>query len=103
MKLFYCKSCSIQFFIAYLFILLFNSLVNPEFRLFHQEAQVVQVIFDLFVALDVAVGHQELDLAEGSEDLLPLREVTEQQPAAREGVSLAPPGLGAGNGGPAYN
>ena len=55
MKLFYCKSCSIQFFIAYLFILLFNSLVNPEFRLFHQEAEVVQVIFDLFVALDVAV------------------------------------------------
>ena len=86
MKLFYCKSCSIQFFIAYLFILLFNSLVNPEFRLFHQEAEIVQVIFDLFVALDVAVGHQELDLAEGSEDLLPLREVTEQQPAARESV-----------------
>ena len=80
MKLFYCKSCSIQFFIAYLFILLFNSLVNPEFRLFHQEAEVVQVIFDLFVALDVAVRHQQLDLAERLKNLLALREVAEQQP-----------------------
>ena len=63
---------------SYLLVLLFNSFVNPEFRFLHQQSEIIEVIFDLFVTLDVAVRHEELDLTEGSENLLSLREVSEE-------------------------
>ena len=39
---------------------------------------------DLLIALDVAVGHEELDLPEGLEHLLALGKVTEQEPLQRQ-------------------
>ena len=57
---------------SYLLVLLFNSFVNPEFRFLHQQSKIIEVIFDLFVTLDVAVRHEELDLTERSENLLSL-------------------------------
>ena len=58
--------------VSYLLVLLFNSFVNPEFRFLHQQSQVIKVILYLFVALDVAVRHQQLDLPERSENFLAL-------------------------------
>ena len=37
-------------------------LVDPQLRLLHQQPQSVQIAFDLFVRLHVAVGHQQLHL-----------------------------------------
>ena len=51
-----------KFLPSYLLILLFNCLVNPKLRLFHKKTQVIKIIFDLFVAFNVAVRDQELDL-----------------------------------------
>ena len=64
--------------VSYLLVLLFNSFVNPEFRFLHQQSKIIEVIFDLFVTLDVAVRHEQLDLTERSENLLSLREVSEE-------------------------
>ena len=64
--------------VSYLLVLLFNSFVNPEFRFLHQQSEIIEVIFDLFVTLDVAVRHEQLDLTERSENLLSLREVSEE-------------------------
>ena len=58
--------------VSYLLVLLFNSFVNPEFRFLHQQSEIIEVIFDLFVTLDIAVRHEELDLTERSENLLSL-------------------------------
>ena len=41
--------------VSYLLVLLFNSFVDPEFRFLHQQAEIIEVIFDLFVTLHVAV------------------------------------------------
>ena len=51
-----------KFLPSYLLILLFNCLVNPKLRLLHKKTQVIKIIFDLFVAFNVAVRDQELDL-----------------------------------------
>ena len=58
--------------VSYLLVLLFNSFVNPEFRFLHQQSEIIEVIFDLFVTLHITVRHEELDLTEGSENFLSL-------------------------------
>ena len=55
------------------------SLVYPEFGLLHQQPEAVEIVLDLLVRLDVTVRDQQLDLFEGLQDLLPLREVPEEQ------------------------
>lgn len=36
--------------------------VNPELRLFHNGSQLIQVLFDLFVIVDILAGNKQLNL-----------------------------------------
>merc|ERR1719317_1351682 len=66
------------FILISLLVFLLHSLVHPELRLLHKQPQVIQVIFDLFVAFHITVRHEQLHLAKGAQDLLSLRKMAKK-------------------------